>query len=89
MGMLADTLAAPSAYRVKKERPELWGDLIDRINGALLDSDLCDLEAWIEFRPLDLPGGWAELLTEAIEKKREELRAEDIGYILKDRYDFL
>lgn len=88
MGMLANALKAPSAYSVKRDRPELWDDLIDRINGALLDSDLQEFEAWLDFRPLDLPGGWAELLEERIEKRREELREEEIGNILRDRFDF-
>jgi hypothetical protein len=88
MGMILTACSPPSAYSVKRDRPDLWADLVDRIEGALTDSDLREFEAWLDFRPLDLPGGWSELLEERIEKRREELRDEDIPRILLDRYDF-
>lgn len=88
MGMLAKALEPPSAYSVKKDRPGLWDDLVDRINGAILPAQLDEFEAELDARPLDLPGGWRGHLDELIEKKREELASEDIGNILRDRYDF-
>lgn len=88
MGMLEKKLNPPSAYSVKRDHPEMWGDLVDRIAGAIIPADLDQIETWMEFRPLELPGGWAGELRELIEKRREELAEEDIGKILLDRYDF-
>jgi hypothetical protein len=88
MGMLAKALSAPSAYAVKRDQPELWVTLIDRVNGALFVAQLVELEIWMDLRPLDMPEGWYDELREAIDRKRVELREEDIGNILFDRYDF-
>lgn len=88
MGALAKALQAPSAYSVKRDKPGLWAELVDQIDAAMFEAELVEIEDRMEFRPLDLPGGWAELLAERIERKREELREEDIGSILRDRYDF-
>jgi hypothetical protein len=88
MGIIADTLGAPSAYRVKKDNPNLWADLTDRINGALLPAQLDEIEAEFEARPLDMPFGWYLEAQDLIDQKREALREEDIGLILRDRFDF-
>lgn len=88
MGMLADSLKPPSAYRVKKDQPGLWDELVDRVNGAVLAAQLDELETWLEFRPLDLPPAWVRELQDRIDEKREELAKEDIGNILLDRFDF-
>jgi hypothetical protein len=88
MGILAKALEAPSAYSVKRDQPGLWADLIDRIDGAIVPAQLDEFEAWLEQRPLDLPGAWNSPLRDRIERRREELAEEDIGYILRDRFDF-
>jgi hypothetical protein len=88
MGMLAKALSPPSAYAVKRDQPDLWGALIDRINGALFEAQLQEVEIWLDLRPLDLPGSWSRELQELIEHRRKEIAAEDISGILRDRYDF-
>lgn len=86
MGALLKALSATSSYAAKKTT--LWDDLTDRIAGAILPADLDELERWLDQRPLDYPGAWREPLDELIERKREELAAEDIGSILMERFDF-
>lgn len=86
MGKLADALAPVSSYAAKKT--SLWPDLVDRINGAMLPSDLDELTAWLEFNELAVPYSWRESLAELVDKRRDELAAEDVGQILRDRFDF-
>lgn len=86
--MLLKALSPPTAYRVKKDNPGLWADLVDQINGALCKAHLVEIEVWLDLRPLDLPDGWADDLQELIDKRREDLAEEDISSILLDRFDF-
>ena len=88
MGILAKALSPPSAYSVKRDRPDLWADLVDRVDGALLPAQLDEIEADLDARPLDIPFGWRLELIDRIGLKREALHQEDIGYILRDRFDF-
>ena len=60
----------------------------DRIAGAILPRDLDEVAAWVEFNELLVPFAWRETLAEMIEKQRDALAAEDIGQIVRDRYDF-
>ena len=43
---------------------------------------------WLDARPLDYPPAYRKPLDELIEAKREEIQSEDIGQILRDRFDF-
>ena len=86
MGKLADALAPQSSYAAKKT--SLWPDLTDRIAGALLMIDLAEIELWLELHEQEVPWSWRESLAELIDKRRDELAAEDIGSILRDRFDF-
>ena len=86
MGKLADALKPVSSYAAKKT--DLWPDLCDRIAGALLMVDLLEIELWIELHELEVPGAWREPLRDLIEARREGLAAEDIGGIIRDKFDF-
>jgi hypothetical protein len=86
MGKLADALAPVSSYAAKKTT--LWADVTDRIAGALLMIDLAEIELWLELHEHEVPFSWRESLAELIDKRRDELKAEDIGEILRDRFDF-
>jgi hypothetical protein len=86
MGIIAKTLAAPSAYALKQT--DFWSDLTDQVAGALCDADLIVIEVWAEAHPIAMPFGWYGELAELIEKRREELADEDIRSILLDRFDF-
>ena len=86
MGKLADALAPQSSYAAKKT--PLWEDVTDRIAGALLMIDLAEIELWLELHEHDVPWAWREPLAELIEKRRDELASEDVGAILRDRFDF-
>ena len=85
MGKLRAALAPVSSYAAKKT--PLWDDLTDRIAGALLPADLDEVAAWIEFNELAVPYAFRESLDELIEKRRDELAAEEIGGIVA-RFDF-
>jgi hypothetical protein len=86
MGKLADALKPQSSYAAKKT--PLWEELADRIAGALLAVDLLEIETWLEFNELLVPWSWRAALAELIDKRRDELKAEDIGQIMRDRFDF-
>ena len=86
MGRLMDALTAPSAYRAKKT--DIWDQITGRIAGAMTARDLEEVEGWLLGQTLNIPSPWEEHIVEALEKRREELQAEDIGQILRDRFDF-
>ena len=86
MGIIAKALAAPSAYAVKKT--SLFADVKDRIDGAIVPQDLDDVERWLDANDHTYPEAWREHFDEMIEKQREEIAAEDVGNILRDRFDF-
>jgi hypothetical protein len=91
MGILSKALNGMSSYAAKGGRDgggTLWADLKDRIDGAMFLSDLDEFEAWLDARPLDYPAAYREPLDELIEARRAEIRAEDIGEIMLDKYDF-
>lgn len=92
MGILLKTLSGRSSYEAKGGKdgagPKQWPELVDRIDGAILPAQLDEFEAWLDARPLDYPAAYREPLDELIEAKREELKAEDIGQIVRDRFDF-
>jgi hypothetical protein len=88
MGVLADSLKYASAYSVKRDKPDLWADLTDRVEGALLPVQLDELEAELDARPLDMPFGWRLEIDALIEAKRVALAEEDVSQIMRDRFDF-
>lgn len=86
MGILAKALTAPSSYGAKKI--DQWSDLKDRIDGCILMSQLDAFVDWLDARPLDYPPAYRDPLDELIEAKREEIRSEDVGQIMRDRFGF-
>lgn len=86
MGILAKAVSSPSSHAAKKT--DQWADLKDRIDGALLPAQLDEFEAWLDAYPLNYPAAYREPLDELIEARREELAAEDIGEIVRQKWDF-
>ena len=86
MGILAKALSPSSSYAAKKT--PLWEEIQDRIDGALFPRQLDEVEWWLECIELQVPRSWVEPIEELIEKRRVELRDEDITNILRDKYDF-
>lgn len=86
MGKLLDALKPQSSYAAKKT--DLWPDLLDRIAGALVPADLDQLETWLDLNELQIPWAWREPLAELIEKRRDELAADDVNEVVRTRYDF-
>jgi hypothetical protein len=86
MGALLKALSPVSSYAAKKT--DLWADIQDRIDGALFPAMLDEVEQWLRDNELNVPIKWHEPIADLIERRREELRSEDIGQILLDRYDF-
>lgn len=96
MGVLAKTLdevgKRPTAYSVKQNAArggyDLYGEVIDRIDGVILKAQLAEVEEWLDSIDHTLPAGWREAFEDRLILKREELEAEDIGNIMRDRFDF-
>lgn len=86
MGILGKILSPPSSMAAKKH--DIWAELKDRVDGALLPTQLDELEAWLDGFPLEYPAAYREPLNDLIEAKRAELEAEDVGFIVRDRFDF-
>lgn len=86
MGKLFAAFDRKSSYAAKKT--EFYADVVDRIAGAILPADLDDVERFLIAHELEYPGAWDEVFAELIEKRRDELSDEDIGSILRERFDF-
>jgi hypothetical protein len=72
MGELLKRLSSVSAYRAKQTG--IW--------------DLDELVIWLDLHELEIPPPWIEEIYELMDRRREEIRAEDIGQIVRDKYDF-
>lgn len=83
---LLKALSPASAYSVRQT--DWWADLMDRIDGCILGSQLDEVEAWCTAKEMVIPRGWDEQISEAIDKKREWIASEDVMVIMRDRYDF-
>lgn len=83
---LMKALERPSSYAVKKT--DLWSEVTDRIAGCFMLSQLDEVRAWLEVHEMQVPRSWDESFDELIEKKREEIESENIGSIIRDRFDF-
>lgn len=86
MGRLLKALERPSSYAVKKT--DWWAEITDQIAGAMFPAQLDEVEQMLAAKVMQFPRSWEESLAELIEKKREEIASEDIGQIVRDRYDF-
>lgn len=86
MGALLKALSPSSSHAAKQT--DLWPDIMDRIDGALLPADLDEVERWLAAHELEIPGGWWEPIRDRIELTRKQLASEDINAILRDRFDF-
>ena len=86
MGKLLDALTPPSPYRAKQTG--IWEEIVDRVQGALTRQMLADVDTWILQHELQIPRSWADDILELMDKRLDEIEAEDIGQILRDRFDF-
>lgn len=86
MGILAKALSGPTAHALKKT--DFYAEVKDRIDGALLYADLAAIEDWLEANDHLYPGAWRESFENMLILKREEIEAEDVGSILRAKWDF-
>lgn len=86
MGALTDAFKRPSAYGAKKTT--LFADVKDRIDGCILPAQLVAVEEWLDAIDHTLPTGWRESFNDMIELQREQIAAEDIGGIMRSKWDF-
>lgn len=86
MGLLSKALAGPSSAAAK--RSGVFEDVKDRIDGAMLPQDLDDVERWLDANDHTFPAAWRDSFNDMVELKREELEAENIGSIVRERFDF-
>jgi len=86
MGMIADAFKRPSAFSVKKT--DLFAEVKDRIDAIVLKAQIAEFEEWLDANEHTLPLGWRDCFDNLLILKREELEAEDVGEILRDRFDF-
>lgn len=77
MAALLKALSRPSSYAAKKTT--VWADVADRIAGVVMPDELEDVEAWLDANAMLIPPAWDEHFAELIEKRRDELRSEDVG----------
>ena len=86
MGLLSKALAPPSAHSLKKT--DFFADIKDRIDGAMFERELDDVEQWLDDNDHLYPAAWRESFADMIELQRDAIRSEDVGVILRDRFDF-
>lgn len=88
MGALLKALSRPSSYSDKRNGSPTWTNLVDRMDGAMVLSDLDDIEAWVEANRMSIPAAYDEHIAEELEKARERIASEDVGSILREKFDF-
>lgn len=87
MGILADALnKRPSAHSAKKT--DLYAEIKDRIDGCILPAQLAEVVEYLDAHEHTFPHGWREAFDDMVELQREEIASEDIGAIVRDRFDF-
>jgi hypothetical protein len=86
MSLFPDIPKPPSAYAVKKTT--LFGDVKDRIDGAMFQDQLDEVETWLDANAHTYPASWREVFNDMIEVQREVIRDEDVGAIMRERFDF-
>lgn len=85
-GPLLRALSPPSAYAARKTG--IWDEIVDRIAGAMTLPQLVDVDTWLLGQELNIPTPWNDEIIELMDKRREEIASEDIGQIIRDRFDF-
>jgi hypothetical protein len=86
MGVLLKALAPPTAHSAKKT--DLYAEIKDRIDGCILPKQLDEVVEYLDATEHLLPHGWRDAFNDMIEVQREQIAAEDIGEILRSRFDF-
>lgn len=86
MGKLFAAFDRRSSYAAKKTT--FYADVVDQIEGAMLPADLDRVELFLIDHELEYPASWDEVFAELIEKRRDELASEDLGSILREKFDF-
>lgn len=65
-----------------------WEQLMARLALCVLPADVDDFQADMTAEWFSLPPQWRDPLADQIELKREQIAAEDIGEIVRSRFDF-
>lgn len=86
MGLIANALKTQSSYAAKKTG--LWDDLMTKLTDCVMPRDVDTFEEHLLAIDLQIPGSWREALAEIIEKRRQEIDEDEVGAILRDRFDF-
>lgn len=86
MGALANALKTQSSYAAKKTN--LWDDLMGRLTDCVMPRDVDAFEEHLLSIDLQIPGSWREALAEIVEKRRQEIDEDEVGAILRDKFDF-
>lgn len=86
MGLLKQALTQVSSHSAKKTG--VWERWMDRITDCVTDHDILMVELEASADILNIPPAYVGPLMEVIEKRKEEIASEDIGLILREKYDF-
>lgn len=86
MGILAKTLAGPTAAAAK--RSGVYEDVKDRIDGAIVPQDLDEVARWLDANDHTFPPAWRESFDDMIEIARERLAEDDVSQIMRRNFDF-
>lgn len=86
MGILAKSLSPQSAYAAKKT--DLWPSLMERLTDCMFAADVDAFERHVISLGLQIPAAWHEQLAEQAEKRREEIKEDDVATIMRERFDF-
>lgn len=86
MGLLAKALTPQSSHAAKKNG--LWDELMGRLHDCVTLAQVDGFEEHLVAIDMQIPGSWREPLAEVIEKTREEIAADDISAIMRDKFDF-
>jgi mevalonate pyrophosphate decarboxylase len=89
MGALSDALSQPerpSAYAAKKT--DIWAEIQAIIDFCVLPDDIARAREQIEGLSSQFPEHWWSSIDDQLEVQAELIRQDDIGRIMRDKFDF-
>lgn len=78
----------PITIPAQAKKAGAWEQLMARLSLCVLPADIDAFQQEAAAEWFSLPSPWRTALADQIELKREEIAADDIGRVMRERFDF-
>lgn len=86
MGLINKALTPVSSHAAKQTT--LWDELMGDLAACMTEDDICHFEAKLARLELSIPASWRGSLVDQVTLRHEEIGTENIGAIMRAKYDF-